>query len=291
MRWIKSPLRVKDRRLEISGGGRWFLLFTLFLGAVAVRSGNNVIYLLESLLLSALLFSGVLSELTLSRLSFRREVRPAVAGEPTRDILKLENLSWLPLYCVELGEWDGEAFRPLQFALAVPRGGSLRLPSGQVLSRRGRHEGQGLALATSFPFGFARKIRVFPGRGGRLVWPRAGEAASSLGARFGGDEWEVVSGELEETSPWGDLSRVHWPATLRAGKPLARPRRPQTEAGEVHLHLPAGAAEREARISTAARSFYEGARVLVVHEAGTAIRVEGNWPSLDTLALLAKGSG
>lgn len=289
MRWIKSPLRAKGRRLEISRGGRWFLLFTLILGAVAVRSGNNVIYLLESLLLSALLFSGILSELTLNRLSFRRELRAAVAGEPTLDVLMIDNRSWLPLYCVELGEWDGEVFRPLQFILSVPRRGRSRVLSRQVIPERGRHDWRGLALATSFPFGFARKIRIFPGGGSRLVWPRAGEVIDAVGARAGGEEWEVVAGELEEVAAWGDLSRVHWPATLRAGKPMARPRRPENESGEIHLHLLDGAAEREARISAAARGFYDGARVLVVHERGASSRVEGNWPSLDTLALLAKG--
>jgi uncharacterized protein (DUF58 family) len=287
MRWIGWLLRSKDRRLEISRGGKWFLAFTVVLGVVAINSGNNVIYLLESLLLSALIFSGVLSELTLSRLTVARWTGQAVEGYRTRDSLLVRNRGWLPLYCVEIGEWREERFEPLQFVLQIPGRSDLRLRSEQVLPERGRHHWEALALATSFPFGFARKIRIIAAPGARVVWP-AGIPTGGSAGDSGRGQWENAEGELEELDPWEDVSRVHWPSALRSGKLMIRPRRRQSEDELVVLELGRENAERERRIRGASYRLQKEARSLLIRDEGTVTRVDGRRRSLDALALLPK---
>lgn len=285
MRWIGSPLQTKNRRLELSVGGRWFLLFTLVLGIVAVRSGNNVIYLLESLLLSSLLFSGVLSELNLSRVRLSRELRQAVAGEAAPDQWCLENLGHLPLYCLEVGEWRGQEFHSLQFLLVLPGKAKIRLRSRQILPSRGRHSWDGLAVATSFPFGFARKIRFLLEPNSRIVWPAGAGRARADAEMDRQGSWEPVLGELSEAP---DYSRVHWPSTLRAGRPLERPRRPESNERLVRLRLPAPGPEREQKIAEAAAQLFAGGAALLLEDGSASSRVEGSWPGLDVLALLPK---
>jgi uncharacterized protein (DUF58 family) len=285
-RWLQWLFPVRSRRIEISTGGRWFLLFTLLLGVAAINSGNNVIYLIESLLLSSLLFSGILSEITVNRARLRRISGQAVAGEHTRDILLLENRSWFPLYCVEAGEWRaGGKWEALGFALIVLPRSEARLLSGQVFPERGRFEWEGLAVATSFPFGFARKIRILGGGGSRICWP-----PPSPGGGVGGGqgEWEWEPGELEEVEPGEDVSRLHWPTTVRTGRPMARSRRRQSaEEEEVEIDLD-GPDEREELIRWAAGRLLGKARRLKIRKHGRVQVIEGARPALDTLALLPK---
>jgi uncharacterized protein (DUF58 family) len=287
MRWIGWLFQNRTRRLEVSVGGRWFLGFTIVLGVVAINSGNNVIYLLESLLLSSLLFSGILSELTLTRIEFTRVPRAAVAGEPTGDLLLVQNTGWLPLFCVELGEWREGKFHSAHFLLSIPGRGTRRLFSPQVIEERGRHRWDSLALATSFPFGFARKIRLLGKAGDRLVWPRralgsAGREQSSVG------EWEPAEGEIEEVDPWEDTSRVHWPTSARTGQLMARPQRRVNEAEVVYLPAAETAEAREELISRASDRLQRNARALVIEEPAGPRRIDGAWRALDALALLPK---
>jgi len=287
MRWIGWLFQNNQRRLEISTGGKWFIVFTIVLGVVAINSGNNVIYLLESLLLSSLIFSGVLSELTLSRLKFHREPRQAVAGAPTGDILVLRNTGWLPLYCVEIGELIGGRFYPLHFVLQIPRGGVLRLPSSQILLNRGRHQWDGLALGTSFPFGFARKLRLLPQAGSRIVWPMAYDS-DVLPNSSGQGEWEPSEGEIEEVQPWDDLRRVHWPSSSRSDRLMARPRTRQENDELVVLPLDGSAQENEKKIMAASARLQGRAKTLLLFHRGELSRIDGSWRALDALALLPK---
>ena len=289
MRWKWWQLRSKNRRLDLSTGGCWFLLFTLVLGVVAIYSGNNVIYLLESLLLSALLFSGVLSELTVSRLRVERIVRQAVAGAPAEDLLVLENTGRLPLYCVEVSEWGADE-APLHFVLVLPGRGRLELPTRQVIGERGRHSWKGLTVATSFPFGFARKIRFFSQEGSRIVWPRCRDAAAMhvQTPAAGRGEWEISLGELEEASPGDDLTRIHWPSTLRTSRLQRRPLRRTSADEEVELRLFPKPADLEAKIEEAAFMLRSHSLSLVLVEEAGRRRVLGSSASLDVLALLPK---
>jgi uncharacterized protein (DUF58 family) len=284
-RWPRWLLPAERRKIQISTGGKWFLLFTVLLGVAAINSGNNVIYLIESLLLSALLFSGILSEFTVSRAGLRRVPSQAVAGELTRDLLLIENRSWFPLYCVEAGEWRGGEWHPLGFALIVPPRSELRLHSGQRLEKRGRHAWDALAVATSFPFGFARKIRILASGGSRIVWPAAEPSAG-----FGGDrgEWDWESGEIEEVEPWEDISRLHWPTTARSGRPMARTRRRQPAADEAELDLDISG-DLEEKIRRASGRLQADARRLAIKEDGRVRRIEGARLALDELALMPKG--
>lgn len=291
-RWIEWLLRSKNRRLELSTGGKWYLGFTVLLGVVAINSGNNVIYLLESLLLSALILSGVLSEQAVLRVSLSREAANASAGSPVGDVLVVENRSWLPLYCLELCEWRGEQVETLVFLLVLPGRARLRLRSRQIFSERGYHGWQGLAVATSFPFGFARKIRFLPAPGRRIVWaepaPGSLPGRAEVEARRGAPEFSP--GEIEEIGPWDDVSRVHWPSSARSGRLLARPRRHVEEGCEVALELCAPGEELERRIRRAAGEIDRGGSRLVLRDGNKRAEILGRGRALDALALLPKAA-
>ncbi len=283
-------LRSKGRLLEVSLGGRWYLFFTLALGVAAIFSGNNVIYLLESLLLSALLLSGVLSEITISRIAVTRVNGNIHATVPGEDVFMVENLGRLPLYCVELGEYRGKRREFTAFLLFLPGKAKVRVRSRQKISVRGRHRWDGLLVATSFPFGLGRKLRMVPDAGSRLVWPTTldpGKAESrDIASRRG--ELEVITGEVVPAEPWQDVAHVHWPISARVGSLMARPLRHTEPREEVWLDVRDPGPAMEKSISRAAGALTRRADTLVLVHKGERERVEGAHRALNTLALLPK---
>jgi uncharacterized protein (DUF58 family) len=292
MPWTGWTFRGKNRLLELSVGGRWYLGFTVGLGIAAVYSGNNVIYLLESLLLSSLLLSGALSELTLARVAVSRAVGNIYAGSPGEDFFVVENLGSLPLYCLEIGEYEGRNRELTAFLLFLPAKGRVKVRSRQTLSERGRHRWDGLLIATSFPFGFARKIKTVAQPGSRIVWPAgldAGKAVSKDKASKRG-EIEVVVGEITPVQPWQDASRVHWPVSARVGELMARPQRWTEPREEIWLELRDPGPEMERQIGLAAGALSRRADTLVLLAKGEPQIVQGAHRALDALALLPKKS-
>jgi hypothetical protein len=285
MHWTKSLLQNRERRLEVSTAGKWFIGFTIVLGVVAIQSGNNVIYLLESLLLSSLIFSGIISEYTVSRIQAKREIHQGVAGAEVKDHWILKNPSIFPLYCIELGEWKENKFDPQAFCVLLKGKSEIRIESSHTLDRRGFHEWQGLVIATSFPFGFAKKIRILFQGGKRIVWPRILENTSRP-REIQKRELEFVEGELEEISPWEDLAKVHWPSSTKDHRLFTRPLKNAISNDEVILDLDNQKIQREVAISEAAYHLTKNSAALVMLLDGEKQRIEGKVRSLDSLALL-----
>ncbi len=284
MSWIKSLFLNRTRRLEISTAGKWFVGFTIFLGVVAIYSGNNVIYLLESLLLSCLIFSGIISEFTVSRVQVSREVREVFAEGDSNDIWILRNPTIFPLYCIEVGEVREGKFEPVSFCVFLKSKSEIRLPSSQVIGKRGLYRWNGIGIATSFPFGFAKKIRIEFQGGSRIVWPKV-VSNFEENLRLPTRELEVVEGELEEVNPWEDLGKVHWPSSGKDSRLYARPYRSSTTLEEVEFDLEKKDAWEE-QISKVAARFSQQARVLILKQKSKSQKVEGKVKVLDTLALL-----
>jgi len=59
-RWFRPP-----RRLKLTREGKYFIGITFGVGFAAINTGNNLLYLLLGMLLSMIVVSGVLSELSL----------------------------------------------------------------------------------------------------------------------------------------------------------------------------------------------------------------------------------
>src|SRR5690242_10644944 len=70
------------RRLSFTREGRIIVILSVSVGFAAINTGNNLLYLLLGWLLSFIIASGILSEITLKRLSVERRPPPRVfAGE------------------------------------------------------------------------------------------------------------------------------------------------------------------------------------------------------------------
>jgi uncharacterized protein (DUF58 family) len=281
------------RRLEISRSGKWYIALTIALGVTALASGNNAIYLMESLLLAGLILSGVLSERQVSavRIEFRR--LQARAGEPTEDWIIVRNESKKTLFCLEVGEWNRARFQSLAFFAKIRAGETVRARSSQIVARRGIYRWDGFAIATHYPFGFARKIKVVKIPGERVVWPapigirrrRDTEPTGERGAR--NREMDVVDGEIRKYDWTDDARLILANQSIRGAGAMVRNRRPVLKEPEVQLDLRVvGGEPFEASVRTASAVFYrsETADLVLVHAKGRK-KVTGKQAALTALAL------
>ncbi len=283
----------KTRRLEISNGGRWYIALTVLVGIAAINSGNNVIYLIESLLLSMLIFSGVLSETAVNRVTVTRRLGRAVVGKPVPDRLDIENSASFPIFCVEIGEWKNGVFQHIAFLPRLGAKEKITLSSGQVFAERGLCHWDGYAVATSFPFGFGRKIRMTKDSGRRIVWPKGDVSAYEGTERARKVSTEYVDGEVRGLHAEEEQRLVHWPSTLRKGTLVGRVRDQNREPLRIELTADSQDKDLERKISLAADKFHNsriGARTLVLTVDGHRSTVNGRTAALDALALIGKGT-
>ena len=155
------------RKLTFTREGKFLVLITLGMGFAAVNTGSNLLYLLLSMLLSIIVASGILSELSVRRLSWTHSFpNEAVAREETLFPIRVENnkrrLHSYSLEGVVLlrdAALDVLRYRGLVFRLA-PRTCET-LSSRVVFPRRGIYRLRGLSLGTRYPFSFFRKARQF----------------------------------------------------------------------------------------------------------------------------------
>jgi uncharacterized protein (DUF58 family) len=197
MRAILWRLWHPRRTIWPTRDGWWCLFVVMGLGVAAINTGNNLLYLLVSLLLSIIVVSGVLSEQTMRGLGIvGTEPEEIYAGRPALFGSTLVNQKgWLTSYSITLtllgpnSKTDARsAADGVQF-LYVPKleaGGRRLVTWEQTMPQRGRHRPPGMRLTTRFPFGLFVKagrpiltdeVTVFP-----AVHPISSEALRELGA-------------------------------------------------------------------------------------------------------------
>jgi len=279
MKWFKKfrdrfEWKSKIRRIEISRAGKWYVLLTIALGVVSLASGNNVIYLIESLLLSGLILSGIISEQAISAVRVEFIRMQAKATSPTHDFLTITNRTKRSLFCIEIGEWRDGGFYSLAFIPYIGPKKAARLRSEQILAARGLHQWDGFAIATSYPFGFAKKIKVVKISGNRIVWPKARTSQErkedSTQSRFGHQrsELEIIEGELRAYDMGDDARLVIAKQSAKGGTPLVRNRRRVMTEPEIYFDL--RAPHDEISIEKAASHFYQSphAELTLIDERG-----------------------
>lgn len=230
------------RRLEVTFAGYWFTLLTIALGVVALVSGNNVLYLIESLLLSAMTFSGVLSEKSVAALEVEFRRTHATAKSVTRDVIRVKNRGKFSLFCIEVGEWREEGFVCSAFIPRIDPQAEIIVDSKMEFAERGKHHWKGVAIATSYPFGLAKKIRVVGGPGERLVWPERNSTQSQT--QSAGDQGaagragqEFSEGEVRAYTYEDDCRNIVWTLSEKGMGPMVRTQRSKQAQPRVVLDL------------------------------------------------------
>lgn len=266
------------------------MLVTLGVGAAAVNTGHNLLYLVLGLLLSSIVLSGIASELVLRKLSIeRRFPRRAFAGTAAPVELVLRNEKrWLSSYSIELEDVapDEPTDRRCYFLKVGPRS-EQSATYHRTLRRRGPLAFTTVLVRTRYPFGLFEKMREVPLEAELLVYPALAKVAHVVLDDGPGHELSdprrgmgsEVSG-LREYIEGDDARDIHWRRTAALGRVVVRERH-RDAAPRVTLNVdermprdagPEWAERFERKLSetagAAARAVAEGAAVRVVARSG-----------------------
>ncbi|GAB4121129.1 MAG: DUF58 domain-containing protein [Acidobacteriota bacterium] len=227
------------RHLRVTRRGILFLLLVLLIAFSTFNTGNNLLVLVLSFLLAALLVSGVASNLSLHGLRLTVNLPTSVhAGQTVAALVTLANEKrWLPSFSLTL-----RTHEPGVPSAGAANGGPSRLfpylparaSHTERLEFRCLHRGvyplRGFEVHTRFPFGFVSRGRELPVDGGITVYPALVDVRTLMRTHpclQGGE-----SGRRKGTGSGlynvrdyrrGDSSRfIHWKATAKLSKLMVK---------------------------------------------------------------------
>ncbi|MDP2875124.1 MAG: DUF58 domain-containing protein, partial [Holophaga sp.] len=233
-----------DRRLRLSITrlGLEYLAALLLVGVFAVNTGNNLLYLVFSLMAAVFLVSGWVSRHAIRNLDFVR-IEEGNLFARVRGHLRLRLRDGAP-----------KRFRGLELRLEMEGGrtepgfysGGSGQEDGRVVvhvfpERRGWTRLTSLEMRTSYPFGFLEKSWRFKLDESVLVLPHPRSALLKQGPK--GEAVRSLpkpgSASPDGARPFreGDsIHRVHWKRTAQRGEPWVRTLEDEEPAGQ-HLLL------------------------------------------------------
>ncbi len=204
------------------------------MGFAALNTGNNLLYLVLSLMLAFLVLSGVMSESALRGIRVRRRLpREIFAGGANPIGLEITNdQRRVPSFAVVVSDrLRGGADAGRVFALRIGPGERETRFYRLSPERRGPVHFSGFHVSTRFPFGLFSKAMRIESEGEALAYPQVEPTAPRvrLGRASGGGETlsggagagAEVSG-LREFAPGDSVRRIHWRASVRRGELVTR---------------------------------------------------------------------
>jgi uncharacterized protein (DUF58 family) len=252
-RWLRPP-----RTLRPTRAGWTFFALTFGVGFAALNTGNNLLYLVLSLMLAFLVLSGVLSESALRGIGLRRRIpRELHEGGVHLVALEISNAQRrVPAFALVVEDRVRE-----RSGVERPAGRvfALRIGPGETESRsyrlrptqRGPFEFTSFRVSTRFPFGLFAKAMEIEAPEPALAYPAIETVRAPSGFGSPREDGEQVAGPRGTGSDVGGLRsfasgdpvrRIHWRATLRQRELLVRDVESEHDA-EVELRLRTHAVE------------------------------------------------
>src|ERR1051325_3741126 len=245
-----ARLEVKrfDIPIEITSGGAIFVLILLVVGFAAWNTGNNLLFMIFSLLCSSGFVGGVAARASLRDLIVSARFPDHIfAGEAAPVIVTLRNAKRVfPSFSIlieargpreaanDSNRWRrGTRYlkRPLAYFTYIPRRAAAEQRVEQLFPSRGHVLINGFELSTRFPFGFFRRRRRLRARNvDIIVYPKPEVISDELHllpmyagrmpAMRRGAGHDLFS--MRDYQPQDDLRHIDWKATARSRRLTVR---------------------------------------------------------------------
>ena len=221
------------RTLRPTREGWWYLAAVMAVGVAATNTGNNLLYLILSMMLAGIVVSGLLSEQCLRGIVVRRGLAgPPVAGQPALGHLLVLNrkrrLRSFSLRFREVGATGTPRF--LGYFPHLAPGAEAHIGYHARFERRGPARLAAIQATTAFPFGLF--VKATPPEVGEevLVLPRIDPLPVELLRALGeaGVSARPVRGlgvELHDLRPFraGDDPRlIHWKQSAKLDREMVK---------------------------------------------------------------------
>src|SRR5205814_435795 len=245
-----ARLEVKrfDFPIEVTSGGGIFLLILVVVGFAAWNTGNNLLFMIFSLLCSTVFVGGVAARASLRDLIVSARFPDHIfAGEAAPVIVTLRNTKRLlpsfsilveargPVAASDSGQHRNRGKRhhkrPLAYFTYVPHRAAAEQRVEQLFPERGHVLINGFELSTRFPFGFFRRRRRLKARNVDIVvYPKPEPIGDELHLlpMYAGRMASLRRGaghdlfSLRDYQAQDDLRHIDWKATARARRLTVR---------------------------------------------------------------------
>lgn len=217
------------KRIQFTKEGRRFFIAVVLIGFASLNTGNNLIYLLFSMMIALSLIAVALALMNLRRLSCDIHLRePVHADSPMNVDITMKNRKVIPSYSISVVLPVGlsrELYIPV-----VKKGESRRSFPNVVISRRGRYFLRDVRLRTGFPFIFLYLSRRLAYNRELIVYPAMVDVSSFLKemqSRFS-DRETIKKGQegdflFSREYVYGEESRnIDWKATAKVQKTMVK---------------------------------------------------------------------
>jgi len=216
-------------RMKITREGKRFMLATGLIAVAAVNTGNNLIYLIFSLMLSFILLAVVLLRMNLSRISLEASIdHPVFAGEQTYAFFTIKNSkNLIPAYSIRVTA--SGAAHPVYLAYIAPKD-SVKKEIKITFKNRGLYSYGKFFLQSGFPFILFEKSSAVKVSGEVLVYPAlmdveqfmpdiSGLGGSGIGKTAGTGN-EIHS--IREFRYGDDRRNIHWKASAKTSRIMVK---------------------------------------------------------------------
>lgn len=226
-------LYTRLRGVRLTRDGWWFCTAGVCLFFVALNSGNNLLYLLLSMLISLMVASLVLAEASLRGVVPRRQPPSRLhAGAPFLMGIALRNdKQRLPSFSIEVEDLcDDKVVDKRCYFLKIPSGRTQQTAYRHSLPHRGRYVFSAFRISTKFPFALFRSSRYIEHRSEILVYPALVSLAhwpKALTTAVG-DQSVMRLGRrgsfhaLREYRQGDDPREIHWRSSARRQRLMVR---------------------------------------------------------------------
>ena len=240
-RSARLEVRRFDLPIEVTSGGAIFVVILVVVGFAAWNTGNNLLFMIFSLLASSLFVGGIAARASLRDLIVSARFPDHIfAGEAAPVIVTLRNAKRaLPSFSIlveargpnearnKKARRRGPRFikRPLAYFTYIPRRAAAEQRVEQLFPSRGHVLINGFELSTRFPFGFFRFRRRLRARDVDIVvYPMPEPIGDELHLlpTYAGRMASVRRGagqdlfSLRDYQPQDDLRHIDWKATARS---------------------------------------------------------------------------
>jgi uncharacterized protein (DUF58 family) len=207
--------------MKLTREGKRFLLAAVLIAVAAVNTGNNLIYLIFSLMFSFVVLSYLILRLNLAGLVLDVSIaEPVFAEEPVYVELLVRNQKKIPVYSMSIAAEDaaGEVY-----CGQISGHGVFRDRIKMIFRKRGLYGYKDFIVQSGFPFILFRKSIQVTASGQVLVYPKlldirdmvdvieGRQEEGEVAARGRGDE--IYS--LRAFQYGDDWRRIHWKASAK----------------------------------------------------------------------------
>lgn len=211
----------KQTNTKIKSSGLLFFIFTVLVGAIAVNSGNNLVYLTFSVVLSFLILSGLLSYYNQRSIEVIINLPDMIfAGENTTISVQIVNKSLIPKFFLTL-----EVLNKKVYFEEINEKSSRTIEV--AFKKRGKLKINAVKLTSTFPFNFFTRTRAIKIKKEVIVFPHIKKVFLKVRYRNNKTNKELNKIFKKEHEDFysirqykrGDNSKlINWKASAKLGK-------------------------------------------------------------------------